>query len=538
MGLFRQSENWIYYSPRPPAALSAPVSSVTINCTVGNAVADGSTASIVRVNTINCTVGNAVANGSTASITRVNTINCTVGNAVADGSTATIQASVTINCTVGNAVADGATASIAQVNTINCTVGNAVADGSTASLVQVNTINCTVGNAVADGSTAAIQTSSSVTINCTVGNAVADGSTASLVQVNTISCTIGNAVADGSTASVYQITPITPAVFQSVGSFSGGGGDRTPGIPAGTVEGDFLVLLVESANEAIGTPAGWSLRDTQSTGTPAAAGGVRLGAYYQFAPASPVAPTIADTGDHTSAQIARFTGVHPLTPINTYAGSVQASASSSWTLPAVTTNAASCLIVNCLANDRDNTNTANLSGWANGNLTSITERMDQTTAIGAGGGLGMATGELVVIGDSGTTTVTNVASNTAAFITLALNPTEIGQTLTASLFTRPREFYAPTVSRQANKVLSAGLFTRTRVFYESSLDDGTQVLTAALFTRPRAFFTPTLILSTKFANGNNKGDTQMLMVNNGAGSNGLTMTANGTGTIKSIGVNT
>ena len=64
--------------------------------------------------------------------TGIRTINCTVGNAVADGLTANISNGVTIHANVGDAVADGLTATIAQATTINCTVGNADASGETA----------------------------------------------------------------------------------------------------------------------------------------------------------------------------------------------------------------------------------------------------------------------------------------------------------------------------------------------------------------------------------------------------------------------
>jgi len=65
---------------------------VTISCTVGDAVADGSIATIYQDVTIGGIVGNATANGSTASITNTAdvTISCTVGDATAAGSTATI----------------------------------------------------------------------------------------------------------------------------------------------------------------------------------------------------------------------------------------------------------------------------------------------------------------------------------------------------------------------------------------------------------------------------------------------------------------
>lgn len=66
------------------------------------------------------------------------TINCGVGNAVANGLDATItnDTGATVACDVGNAVADGLSAFITQDITVSCLVGNAVANGSTATITE------------------------------------------------------------------------------------------------------------------------------------------------------------------------------------------------------------------------------------------------------------------------------------------------------------------------------------------------------------------------------------------------------------------
>jgi hypothetical protein len=115
--------------------LFAPSSGgLTVNATVGDAVANGSTASIIV--SVQAGVGNAVANGSTASIYQGQTVQATIGNAVANGSTANVYADLTITATVGNAVANGSTASILTGVTVACTVGNAVANGSLAIILR------------------------------------------------------------------------------------------------------------------------------------------------------------------------------------------------------------------------------------------------------------------------------------------------------------------------------------------------------------------------------------------------------------------
>lgn len=149
---------------------------VTLDCTVGNAVAAGSQANVSAGTTINASVGNAAAAGSQANISAGTTINASVGNAVAEGAQASITSGTTLDCTVGNAVAAGAQATISAGTTINAGVGNAVAAGVQASITTGFTLECTVGNAVAAGVQAGISIGSgTVTIACAVGNAVAAG---------------------------------------------------------------------------------------------------------------------------------------------------------------------------------------------------------------------------------------------------------------------------------------------------------------------------------------------------------------------------
>jgi hypothetical protein len=144
--------------------------------------------------------------------------------------------------------------------------------------------------------------------------------------------------------------------------------------------------------------------------------------FYRIAGGADTTTSVADTGNHTTAIKVVYRGVDTTNPIHATAGSVQATAATSWTLPEVVTTVQDSMIVLCIANDRDAASTANLSGWSNTNLTSLTERHDQTVTSAAGGGVGVADGLFGAIGSTGTTTVTNAASNTAAFITVAIQP--------------------------------------------------------------------------------------------------------------------
>jgi hypothetical protein len=184
------------------------------------------------------------------------------------------------------------------------------------------------------------------------------------------------------------------------------------------------LLFVETANQSITTPSGWTevSASPQGTGTAAAAGGVRLGVFWKITSGTESNRSVVDSGDHNTGVMLAFRGVDTNTPIDAAAGSVQASAATSWTLPAVTTTTADTMIVLAIGNDRDINSTANVDGYTNPALTNITERVDQTTSIGFGGGIAVVTAELASAGSSGTTSCTNAASNTAAFVTVALRP--------------------------------------------------------------------------------------------------------------------
>jgi hypothetical protein len=209
----------------------------------------------------------------------------------------------------------------------------------------------------------------------------------------------------------------------NVAAASSGTGAVTPALPTGIASGDLLILLCETANEAVTTPTGWTIAPSspQSTGTAAATTATRLSIFYRIATGSDSAPVIADPGDHLIAQIMAFTGVDQTTPFNASAGDVNASASTAVTVPAVTTTCDNAWILACCSWVTD-TATAQASGQTNANLSGGAERMDASTTSGNGGGFSVVTGLLALAGNSGTTAVTLATSSQSAKIALALQP--------------------------------------------------------------------------------------------------------------------
>jgi len=198
--------------------------------------------------------------------------------------------------------------------------------------------------------------------------------------------------------------------------------------PSGHLAGDLGILVIETAAQAPGNnpPSGWTAVPTvspQSTGTAGAAGATALYVYYRIATSSSeAAADIGDSGDHQIAFITAYRGVDTSAPIGVTAGAVQASASTSVSIPSVTTTGADRLIVLISTNATDGTTTAQLSGVTNAGLANITQRKTTQSGVGFGGGVSVYTGEKATAGATGATTGTLATASAQANITLALQP--------------------------------------------------------------------------------------------------------------------
>ena len=209
--------------------------------------------------------------------------------------------------------------------------------------------------------------------------------------------------------------------YVNKGTFASGNNAISPGIPSGYTVGNFLLLLVESANETITAPSDWNEYTQTGVGTAAAAGGVRLGIFWRIATSGQAAPSVADTGNHTTGIIFEFSGVEPGAPF----------ATSAYTTPNTSTFSFSNLacaysqpfILLALANDVDTASTSNLASWSTG-LTSFAQRHDQTVSTGVGGGIGLATGIANVSAGNaiGVSQVTNRSAVNVIAYTIELRP--------------------------------------------------------------------------------------------------------------------
>lgn len=195
---------------------------------------------------------------------------------------------------------------------------------------------------------------------------------------------------------------IIPEV-RAVGTVAAGLGPVEPGLPAGTAEGDLLLMLGQTAaGSSPLTAAGWDLFEEVSGLTAPV-----LTVLTRTATGSDPHLT-NDAGDH---QLVRIFGIKAKTYVMPL-GSVMANAQ---TVPTKTVEVEpggvavpleSLVVIATAASAPDATGTSEFSSYANESLTAITERIDNTTAEGLGGALGVATGVSASLEELGPTTAT------------------------------------------------------------------------------------------------------------------------------------
>jgi len=253
--------------------------------------------------------------------------------------------------------------------------------------------------------------------------------------------------------------------FIAAGTFAEGTGNITPGPPAGIQANDILLLFVETANETVSAPAGWSaVADSpQGTGTVGGATSTALTVFWRRATANESAPTITDPGDHVVAQIHAFRGcIDTGNPWDVTSGNTGGS-STAVSIPGDTTTLPNCLVVLAVANATD-TATPQASGYVNTDLANLTERADINTAQGNGGGFAVITGEKVVAGAYAATTATLATASVQGRISIALKPAPIVWTVsTGTINSSTGNWTSPSLTGQTVRItVSNGTFTAIR----------------------------------------------------------------------------
>lgn len=220
--------------------------------------------------------------------------------------------------------------------------------------------------------------------------------------------------------------------FNTVGAGNSSNGGITVTAPAGRSVGDMLILAVETSNEVVTTPSGWTAvpGTVVGSGTSAVGSGARITVFYRVADgtASDNA-TLAAVTNHIQGAIAAYSGSDGTVGTGQWAAGDN---TSNPTFPAITTTVTASLVVLCCAREQS---TVDTSGYSNANLSSITERYDASVA----GPLDPA--RLVIVdgragapGNIGTTT-TSGANNRWSAVTFELPAYKITADAGAFAFT-------------------------------------------------------------------------------------------------------
>jgi len=249
----------------------------------------------------------------------------------------------------------------------------------------------------------------------------------------TVALTATNAGgSDGETKTNYITVQAagTSPTFVAAGTVTSGTGAITPALPSGIAANDILLLFLETANQAISISnqngGTWTAvaSSPQGTGTAGGSSATRLTAFWSRYNGTQGAPTTSDSGNHQLGRIVAIRGVATSgDPWNVTAGGVESTADTSGAIPGATTTVANTLVVAAIATSLpDSTSTTRFSAWANSNLTSVTERTDNSVTAGNGGGLGVATGGKATAGAYGNTTVTLATAAAKGMMSIALKP--------------------------------------------------------------------------------------------------------------------
>lgn len=140
------------------------------------------------------------------------------------------------------------------------------------------------------------------------------------------------------------------------------------------------------------------------------------------------APVVADSGDHTSCALHRFTGAATTgNPWDvTAAGNDSNANDTSALIPGSTTTVVDTLVVLIQGTSNNATSTANCGAVTNASLGSITERFDSSSTSGLGGGHCIITGTKATAGAYSNSTLTMSATTYKAAWSIALRPEPAG----------------------------------------------------------------------------------------------------------------
>jgi len=194
-----------------------------------------------------------------------------------------------------------------------------------------------------------------------------------------------------------------------------------------------LVVIETSGNSAnLTPPAGWvALPGTPVTDVATTAGS-KLHVWWKRAASAAEAAVATGAGtDHVLARLYTFRGcVTTGNPWNVITTGTKTTASTTATVPSLTTTLDDLLITMIVGRPDDAASTTHFGVPVNANLTGLAERGEAGTTNGNGGGFVLSTGVKALPGATGTSTLTKTVSTTDTYVVLALKaPTALIHTV-------------------------------------------------------------------------------------------------------------
>lgn len=250
---------------------------------------------------------------------------------------------------------------------------------------------------------------------------------------------------------------MAPPAFQAIGT----GHETSVPWPTHST-GHFGLLLIEVATELVAYPAGWTFVGTSQRSD------TRLYAFYKFA-TSGAESNVTIPGvsvNHAWGVIVTYTGVDTTRPVSLTAASSSA-ANTSMSAPLFRTLTNDNMLVCAMGWAVDSQAAGLSSSEANSTLTSVTNRYDNGTDTGNGGGIAITDGTLATAGDAGVFTATLV-STAHSVLVIALQPPQ-----PATPVDPPTPIYGtyPAIDTDLNTIVSFGTTWSYGIFCDETSGD-------------------------------------------------------------------
>jgi hypothetical protein len=213
--------------------------------------------------------------------------------------------------------------------------------------------------------------------------------------------------------------------FQAVGAQVASANATSVSWPAHLAD-DIGILVIETSGNGttlnIVTPSNWAAVPGSPVTDLATTAGSKLQVWWKRASSSSEGNvSIPDSGDHQIARIYTFRNcIATGDPWDVTTTGNKTTASTTATVPAVETTVDDTLIVMIVGRPNDNASTTHFGVPANSNLTDLADRGEAGAITGNGGGFVLATGVKAAAGNTGTSTLTKIASTTDTYMVIAL----------------------------------------------------------------------------------------------------------------------